>query len=806
MLEQQRISKLANQLNDIRLARILSILEPMQQHIFRLIPYLLHHNHSKLPGFVSQDTPQGIVDFSLDPETNDACEVFNFQAEIKHIAEPVFEGIYAMGSVASFGHSRHSDIDIWAVHRPDILTSDLELLRTKLDKLTQWFASYDLEVNFYLVHPQQFCREHKHSDQQQTLGREHSGSAQHWLLLEEFYRTQICLAGRAVAWWPHVKDLPELLHLGDVRNLDASEYFSASLWHLYKGIEKPHKALLKVLLLEAYASDYPNSTLLTDKIWQKILSDDFSLENDPYLVMYYYIEDYLLKLNDNRRLEVLRRCFYLKCGLKLTFEKHKDDWRAEKFKQLVAKWQWPNTLLQMLDQRENWHCGQIQQFNNQLHEILLSSYQTLLVFASKQGLSESLKMEELNILTRKLSTFFHKNDHQINQLRRISSSIIAEYELTVIQSNRDGHFYLYQGALNGADFIGESPIYKATALSGLLMWACFNQVAAQKTKWYIAHDTSKRCKKLENTSKRLLGLTKKLPTQNKVSKKDLYQPWYYRQLILLINLSADPTSEWQGQELMIDVLNANIFSLGRKKQNMLGSIDVLSVNSWGEWHYHSFKGKNAILDALTFMAPGLSRADELLPIEVLSCSVRLNQQLTQQIERLTRQILRLTHRATDACTLLQPIHIAEKRFGIFINRHNAFCQDLQEPKSFYQRISCDQLTELPRPEVCDDPHTCAPPIILDYAAMDAIQYFLRQNGEDIEVFVMDEHNQIQHYVQRKQPIEQLVSTISRHFAFNEITENRGHFNLPQFFLLQRTEGKLEVVPFGMSAEEALSDF
>ncbi|WP_133405493.1 class I adenylate cyclase [Parashewanella tropica] len=805
MLEQQRISKLANQLNQVRLARLHALLTPMQQRVFRLLPYLLHQNHVEVPGFVSRHTSKGVVDFSFNDALIEDCQIFNFPLEIDSVSAPIFEGIYAMGSVASFGHSKHSDIDIWAVHQAKALATDLTLLRQKLDKLTQWFASFDLEVNFYLVHPQQFCVEQAESHHQ-TLGREHSGSAQHWLLLEEFYRSQICLAGRPVAWWPHVKELPELLHLGDVRNLDASEYFGASLWHLYKGIEKPHKALLKVLLLEAYASDYPNSLLVTDKIWQKILDGDFSQENDPYLVLYYYIEDYLLKLNDAKRLEALRRCFYLKCGLKLTREDHENDWRAEKMQQLVKQWQWSETLLQTLDEREHWHCGQIQQFNSQLYDLLLSSYQTLLAFASKQGLDESLKMDELNVLTRKLRTFFHNNDHQISKLNRVSAAVITEDELTVLHSNRDGLYYLYRGALQGSDFIGQTPIYQATALSGLLMWVCFNKISSPKTKWYLSLDTWQRSKKIEAINKQILSLLKSAPPPNSVSKHDLCQPWYYRQLILLINLSSDPTHDWQGQEMMVDVLNANIFSLGRKKLNMLGSIDILSVNSWGEWHYRSFKGNTAMLDALTFMAPGLSRASQGLGIEIFSASRRLARQLSQQIEKLTRQALRLTHRATDSCTLLQPIHIGEKRFGIFINRHSAVCQDLQDPKSFYQRISCDKLTELPRPEVCEDPHACAPSIILDHAAMDTIQYFLRQTGEDIEVFVMDEFNEIQHFIQRQQPIEQLISTISRHFAFSEITENRGHFNLPQFFLLQRTEGNLEVVPFGISAEEALNDF
>ncbi len=808
MLQQQHFSELAEQLNEVRLSRALSLMQPMQQRLFRLIPYLLQYHHIDLPGFNTYDTPCGIFDFSMNEELLEDCKIFNFPTLTTQPEAPyVFEGLYAMGSLGSFGHSIYSDVDIWVVHKPTLTVTQLSHLKDKLDKLSAWFLHYELEVNFYLVHPHQFrSASELNESTNQKLGREHSGSAQRWLLLEEFYRSQVKLAGRIVAWWPHIKEHPDLLHLGDVRELSPSEYFGASLWHLYKGIEKPHKAFLKVLLLEAYANNYPTPIMLTDKIWQLTYEGNFSVENDAYFVLYDYLETYLTSLLDHRRLDVLRRCFYLKCGFKLSVETEYPDWRIEKMRQLVLAWNWSDSLIETLDNCRNWHCGQLQWFNAQLSNFMLASYQTLLSFASKHQLDDSLKVGELNVLSRKLHTFFHSDNHQISKLNCLWSNDITEDELGFLQSNRDGDYYLYGHAKTARELLGKSPLCHFKTQAGLLMWACFNRISLEHTTWYRIGNQAPTFSDITKVNKLLLQRLKPLPQIPTVTKRDLFQPWHYNQMIVLLNLEHDPTHDWRGQELMVDVLNANVFSMGRQKQNLLGSIDILTTNSWGEWHCHHFKDDLSILDLITFIVPGLKRAKNEVAIEVISCSKRLQNQLEHSVAKIIRSAVRLSHQATDNNTLLQPVHIGERRYGIFIDSHHIACQDLHDPKSFYQRISCDKLTQLPRPTLCDDPLTCAPPVILDFAARNAIQYFLRQRDEDVEVFVLDDKNELSYYIQHEQNMEGLVNTVSRHYAFDEITNHKSPFNLPQFFQLERIEGELQVIPFGISAEDQLSDF
>ncbi len=804
MDQQDLFPDIAERLNEVRIARALALLSPLQKHLFHLIPFLIHQNSVQYPGYHHPNTPSGISDYKEGKNASLACDVFKLPFIPQEIDTYAFEGVYAMGSTASFGQNAKSDVDVWLVHHPQLCDEDLALIRTKANRLTAWFADYHFEVNFYLVHPQQFSGGQKgRSACQASMAHEHSGSTQHWLLLEEFYRSQIRLAGKTIAWWPNAKLNPDLLYLGDVHELPASEYFGASLWQLYKGLNKPHKALIKVLLLEAYASEYPHSHLLCDRLWQKTLEGDFSASNDAYYAIYEAIEIYLLKQNDTRRLEIVRRCFYLKCGVYLSRAKQGKDWRYPKMQQLVQDWQWPESLINTLDDCEHWHSGQLNWFNEQLNELLLASYQTLLRFASTHELNEGLRIEELGMLTRKLHTYFTQDEDQIAKLNLLWSSSVAESEVTMVSSSRESQYYLYRQGPQPKNLLGESAICKGKTPSALMIWACLNGVSTPDTKWYEFGQSKLKSKRLTDAAKRLLHF---IDHDWRVSKRDLCQPWHFRKLIFVLNLDCDPTINWRGQEMMVDFMNANVFSLGRKKENMLGALDAICLNSWGEWQCHRFEGDTAVLQALAFVMPGLRRASLPVDMDVISCSQKLRPQLKLAVKNLLKQTARLCQQVQQSSILVQPLQISHIRYGIFFNPLGMAYEDLSDAKSFYQQLSRSHLVRLPRPALGDDPFSSMPNIIQNFAAKGAIQYFLRQRGDNLDVFILDEENQLSHYVQHGSNMSELVNKVSHHYVFDEHYAARARFNIPQFFHLVRVAGDLTVAPFGIDVTDQDAEF
>lgn len=804
--EQSHFVETAQRLNRIRLARVLAILSPLKRDLLRLIPLLFHSHRVGYPGYNGPLTPSGIFNYQASESEYSACSTLGLVPPNLHLVNhPAIEGIYSMGSMASFGQNPKSDVDLWLVHDRLLSPNECRLLEEKSELISQWFERYGLEVNIYLVHPEQFIKSVDADGEFQTsIGLEHSGSAQHWLLLEEFYRSQICLAGKTVAWWPNAKRSEELLFLGDVSQIPASEYFGASLWQLYKGLDKPHKALLKVLLLEAYASQYPNTCLVSGKVWQRTIEGDFSAANDAYFLLYESIESYLLAQDDLRRLEIVRRCFYLKCGLRLSEENQAKDWRYHKLSMLVESWRWSNSLLQTLDHCEDWHCGELQWFNEQLNELMLGSYQTLLQFASTQKLSKSLKLSELGLLTRKLHTYFSSDIKQIISLNRLWSDSVCEADLTIIYSKNSQEYCLYRCKPDPRNFIGQRAVYRSKSKAKLMAWSCLNGVANEGTVWYEFSEGKRKSSSLSKASKRLVAFFEH--AELRVSKMDFCQPWRYKKLVFLLNFNHDPTGLWQGQEIMVDYMNANIFSLGREQKNMLESIDIICLNSWGEWHCHHYEGEFGLLDALSFITAGIRRGAGDIAIEVISCSTKLKSQFERTVGNLVQRAVRLSLQVSSSATLVYPLKVSGVEYGLFFNSKGMVYQNLNDTKGLFQQLTKKKLLELPRPDLGNEPFSKVPEVIQDFAARGAIQYFLRQNEQELDVFILNESNELDHYQQSGIDIDELVSKVSHHHAFEEFKASQQRFNLPQFFRLIRVDGRLRALPFGVSVDEVDFEF
>ncbi len=68
-------------------------------------------------------------------------------------------------------------------------------MQRKCSLLESWAASLGVEVSFFLIDENRF----RHNESG-SLGGEDCGSTQHILLLDEFYRTAVRLAGKRILW------------------------------------------------------------------------------------------------------------------------------------------------------------------------------------------------------------------------------------------------------------------------------------------------------------------------------------------------------------------------------------------------------------------------------------------------------------------------------------------------------------------------------------------------------------------------------------------------------------------------------
>ena len=468
-------------INQLRVDRALAAMGPAFQQVYSLLPTLLHYHHPLMPGYLDGNVPKGICLYTPDETQRHYLNELELYRGMSVQDPPKGElpitGVYTMGSTSSVGQSCSSDLDIWVCHQSWLDSEERQLLQRKCSLLESWAASLGVEVSFFLIDENRF----RHNESG-SLGGEDCGSTQHILLLDEFYRTAVRLAGKRILWnmvpcdeEEHYDDYVmtlyvqgvltpnEWLDLGGLSSLSAEEYFGASLWQLYKSIDSPYKAVLKTLLLEAYSWEYPNPRLLAKDIKQRLHDGEIvSFGLDPYCMMLERVTEYLTAIEDFTRLDLVRRCFYLKVCEKLSRERACVGWRRAVLSQLVSEWGWDEARLAMLDNRANWKIDQVREAHNELLDAMMQSYRNLIRFARRNNLSVSASPQDIGVLTRKLYAAFEALPGKVTLVNPQISPDLSEPNLTFIyvppgRANRSG-WYLYNRAPNIESIISHQPL------------------------------------------------------------------------------------------------------------------------------------------------------------------------------------------------------------------------------------------------------------------------------------------------------------------------------------------------------------
>ena len=388
--------------NEGRLARAMEGLAPRQKALLNLLALLFHVNHPLLPGYVSDCTPAGVSGYQPDAlaltEARQLIRGFSCSMGSSCPSQPI-HGLFLMGSLGTLAQTDQSDMDVWICLAPNLGNQALTALRKKCRLLEAWVASQGCEAHLFLIDAQ--------------LRNDEGGEPRQRLLLDEFYRTAIWLAGHTPMWWwvpaheearydefagmllaRQVIGCHESLDLGHLAHITPGELLGAGLWQLFKGMESPYKSVLKLLLIEVYASEHPGVSCLSLRFKQAVYANQLDLDElDPYVVVYRRIERYLEARGDRQRLELVRRSLYLKVNHKLTgiVAAQGMQWQRRLLQRLTAEWGWDEHRLAMLDNRSQWAAQQVSHERRALARELSVSYRSLSHFARDELPSGDLK-------------------------------------------------------------------------------------------------------------------------------------------------------------------------------------------------------------------------------------------------------------------------------------------------------------------------------------------------------------------------------------------------------------------------------
>ncbi|HKJ75896.1 MAG TPA: class I adenylate cyclase, partial [Gammaproteobacteria bacterium] len=619
-------------LNEARLQRTREALQPRQRDFLDLLPLLFHLNHALLPGYVSKNTPAGVVGYQPDSKTLESARRLakGFEHKRQTLRRFPILGLYLMGSAGTIAYSEESDFDLWVCHDPELSAEEVDQLRQRADAIETWAEDFDLEVHCFLIDPERF-----RSGEIGGLSEESSGSAQHTLLLEEFYRTGLRLAGQYPLWWlvppekeaeydTYVDDLKRkrFLHardhidLGGLAHVPAEEFFGAALWQLYKGIDSPYKSVLKLALMEAYANEYPHIELLSLRYKRAVYAGaDDPDRLDPYLLMLEKAEEYLRGQDDQARLDLVRRCFYFKAGRQLSDDNApgRDGWQHQRFQGLVAEWGWTRAELVVMDSRENWKVHRVSEERRILFEALSASYRALSSFARRYAGLALISQEDLTVLGRKLYAAFERKAGKVELVNRGITSDLTEPKLTIHQvadaEGRDA-WLLFRGLVRPedrkAENRGNGPLRRFRSAVELLSWCYFNGVlGTQTTLAFYGQKGNLTTKELYRLVEYLRG-TFPYDDLGTRSMGDFARAARVVRAGFFINVGVDPFARLARAGDQITSSRSDPLRFGARAENLIAQVDLVLVTSWQEvltYHYRGGKGLVACLCELLKWAP-----------------------------------------------------------------------------------------------------------------------------------------------------------------------------------------------------------
>lgn len=748
--------------NQDKLRRLYDNLTQRQRDFLDVLPLLFHGNQRSLPGYISSETPSGVCEYAPGRQARKVAARISakFDAALLPQQRPLIKGLYLMGSPGTIAFSKSSDLDIWLVHDPDLDQEQCRTLKAKAQKIERYAANLDLEVHFFVFDAPSF-----RAGSNLNLSAESSGSSQHHLLLDEFYRSGVLLAGLKPLWWcippaaqsdyaqavsetfsGDTRSLNDYVDFGDLEQIPADEFFGVALWHLYKSIESPYKSLLKLLLMETYAAEYPQGQLLSHRYKEAVYRGDVGINNlDPYIAMYRKVEEYLLQTDDSPRLDLMRRSFYLKTNIPFSRpgETRIPDWQKDAIEELIKAWGWDKRTLTHLDNRSEWKVPSAIKERRVLIKALGRSYATLSKFAKLHSRDQRITQTDLNVLGRKLYAAFERKPSKIDIVTRGICPNPIEAEMSLIATYKQGSdvvWSLFRGAVSPEQTRETKPLVRAGAPAELLAWCHFNHLIDKKTNWRI-FDIKQTLSAID-VRKALEAIDECFPNGDIVSHEATTLTVAPRPLrsLLMINVGVNPLSGRINNKGVLTSNRTDAFQFGGQGINLVRSADLLMMTSWEEVFVFHFEGNFGVVEAMMEYIQWATPLGsvELPPLQVCCLSKDYSQAIKRRVENYATSLI-------DLLCKPQPDHerqlitqfeqqycrIFAKKSRPAFEMHRgvaSLVKALSAPRAVNSTITID--------EGCSE--LGALRLIFAQQRTDVIQLYVHDRGSKADVFVLDE--------------------------------------------------------------------
>lgn len=549
--------------------------------ILELFPLCIHINHPALPGYMSDaDCPCGVKCMEWPASTlRSLGSFFSSRITLTDIQGYVprnreIEGLFTIGSVGSLGQTKESDYDIWVVVEKDAVGKKRTLLlERKLKILERWISGqYIIDVHFFLMDVRDI--------QQNNFGmvsQEGSGSALKNILKEEFYRTMTLIEGRIPLWWITPSDNgddsyektcrflqkslvienDDYIDLGDISSIPEQELLGAALWQMHKALDDPLKSVLKMALVATFLEPDEEKPLLCEVVRKHVMHAKRDDIIDPYLEVLLTVENYYRSKGDQRTVDLLRKCFYLKVSPNITANdliKIDQDDKVTLMADIVKSWGWSIKSLKDLNSFNEWSVDKYRGFGDELHDYLKRTT-ILLIRRAKAFLVNSLLDQdvEMEVLRRRVEAFYVSKDGKIECEKRVKKKEPSYEELFFSYMDDQWH-------VTGThpENRTEKPVMSASRVVGIIAWLVYNKRYDASTAFHMIPNISQVV--LSDIQSLIWDLNALISDANSVGldRDSLMDKKFVKQVVVIGNMEVPGTF------------------------HSIKELDVLYINSWNE--------------------------------------------------------------------------------------------------------------------------------------------------------------------------------------------------------------------------------
>ncbi|MDH5757011.1 MAG: class I adenylate cyclase [Nitrospinota bacterium] len=582
---------------------------------FSLVPFLLHHNHPSLPGFVRFEESLGGI-YHYTPTSADLelarrhFPSFFYLPYGSGVSERDhdFDSILLMGSIGTVAQRSSSDYDYWVVvDLKNISDRKIDSIQAKLKLLEEWAAKSGVEAHLFLSDSDNV----KNNDFG-AADKESAGSSQPRALKEEFYRTAIHVAGKDPLWWllpPRLSNRmyetkkalllseggiceDEFVDLGNAEPITKGELYGALLWQLNKATISPHKAAIKMALIESFLSGGEGSSLPCESLKEIVQSQaGGNFLSDPYLLMIDYARNRYLAEGNQGAVKSLEQCFYLKSiDHTINLEEKEDEpegYKETTLRQLLRFWGWKKENLEYVNDFECWNIAKSSELGNLMHDFILTTYRNIYTGLSvKADMGSQLSDEDKTILGRKLIVIYDKrNPDKIEFYKRVMNELENLEEITFSFTTDNlgkTRFQAYMGDvrafIKGGDDASQFLLRQGPDPINIIMWLAVNGITTTST--YLYTEPEDDTPVAPKTLRQILGLTTsffhKLNLLN-IDRSELLAEAYVSRMLAMVNTFSDSGA------------------------TEIEQVHLAYSTSWGEVFCHSYNAEDA-LDKIAQMA------------------------------------------------------------------------------------------------------------------------------------------------------------------------------------------------------------